>query len=93
MHGKQFIEDHMDTTGDRIFHHRSIQDCTFKSHNHALRKDGAGHGINIGLGHLGAIDHKGSALAEDRTDIRLGDGEDGDVLGLNVRKEGDQAIL
>ncbi len=93
MHGKQLVENDMDTTGDWVFHHRLIQDGTFEGHSHALRKDSAGHGINVGLGYLGAIDQKGGTLAENRTDIRLGDGKDGDVLGLDVGEEGDQAIL
>ena len=93
MHGKQFIEDNMDTTSDRVLHHCLVQYSTFKSHRHALGEDSARHGINVGLGYLGAIDQKGGALAQDRTNIRFGDGEDGNVLGLDVREEGDQAIL
>ena len=93
MHGKQLIEDDVDTTGDRVFHHSSVQYGTFESHSHALRKDSARHGINVGLGYLGAIDQKGGALAQDGTNIRLGDREDGNVLSLDVGEEGDQAIL
>ena len=93
MHGKQLIEDDVDTTGDGIFHYSLVQYGTFESNRHALRKDSARGGIDIGLGYLGAIDKKGGALAQDRTNIRLGDWEDGDVLSLDVGEEGDQAIL
>ena len=93
MHGEQLIEDDVDTASDGIFHHCSIQYGTFKGHSHALRKDGARHWINVGLWYLGAIDHEGGALAQDGANIRLGDGKDGDVLGLDVGEKGDQAIL
>ena len=93
MHGKQLIEDDVDTAGDGIFHCGLAQNGTFESDSHALRKDGAGDGIDVGLGYLGAIDEKGGTLAQDGTDIRLGDGEDGDILCLDVGEEGDQAIL
>ncbi len=93
MHGKQLIENDVDTTSDGVFHHCLVQYGTFEGHSHALRKDSAGDGINVGLGYLSAIDQKGGALAQNRTNIRLGDGKDRDVLGLDVREEGDQAIL
>lgn len=93
MHGKQLIEDDVDTTGDGVFHHSSIQYGTFESDSHALRKDSARHGINVGLGYHVAIDQEGGALAEDTTNIRLGDGEDWNILRLDVGEEGDQAVL
>lgn len=93
MHCKQLIEDDMNTTSDRIFHYSLVQYGTFESNGHALRKDGAGDGIDVGLGYLGAIHKKGGALAEDGTNIRLGDWEDWNVLCLDVGEEGDQAIL
>lgn len=93
MHGKQFIKNDVDTTSDGVFHHCWVQDCTFEGHHHALRKDGARDGIDVGLGYLGAIDQKRGALAQDRTNIRLGDGEDGNALGLDVGEKRDQAIL
>ena len=93
MHCEQLIQDDVDTTSDGIFHHCLVQYGTFESDGHALRKDGARDGIHVSLGYLGAIDQKGGALAQDRTNIRFGDGKDGDVLGLDVGEEGDQAIL
>lgn len=93
MHGKQLIEEDVDTTSDWIFHDSLVQYGTFESDSHALRKDSARDRINVGLGYHGAIDEKGGALAEDRTNVGLSDGEDRNVLGLDVGEEGDQAIL
>ena len=83
----------MDTTSNRVFHHCLIQNGPLERYSHALGEDSTRHGINICLGYFGAIDEKRGALAEDRTNVRLGDGEDGDILGLDVGKEGNQAIL
>ena len=93
MHGEQFIEDDVDTTSDGIFHYGLVQYSTFESDSHSLREDSARDGVDVGLWYLGAIDKEGGALAEDGTNIRLGNGEDGNVLCLDVGEEGDQAVL
>lgn len=93
MHGEQLIEDDVYSTSNRVFHHRLVQDGALEGHGHALRENSAGHGISIGLWYLAAIDQKRGALAQDRTNIGLGDWKDGDILSLNVREEGNQAIL
>ena len=50
VHGKQLIEDDVDTAGDGVFHCGLAQYGPFESDSHALRKDGAGDGIDVGLG-------------------------------------------
>lgn len=89
MHGKKLVENDVDTTSDRVFHYCLVQYGTLESYSHALRKDDAGHGIDVGLWYHGAIDQKGGTLAKNRTNVRFRDGEYGNVLGLDVREERD----
>ncbi len=93
MHGKQLIENDVNATSDRILHDCLVENGPFESDSHALRKDSARDGIKVSLGYFGAINEEGGALAEDGTNVRLGDWEDGNVLGLDVGEKGDQTIL